>query len=76
MIYYYKMHICVKRVCLRGFMCETIRTLLYVCLTIVVHVFFSGYPWSTTDEKVVKWLYIPDFRTGPNPLFLICTFVC
>lgn len=43
-----------------------------------VHVLISDYPWrfpnSTTDSNVVKWLYIPDFRTKPSPSFLICTF--
>uniref|UniRef100_A0A8C5GY39 Piezo-type mechanosensitive ion channel component n=1 Tax=Gouania willdenowi TaxID=441366 RepID=A0A8C5GY39_GOUWI len=33
------------------------------------------YPWrfpnSTTDSNVVKWLYVPDFHTKPNPKFLI-----
>uniref|UniRef100_A0A3Q2CZF9 Piezo type mechanosensitive ion channel component 2 n=1 Tax=Cyprinodon variegatus TaxID=28743 RepID=A0A3Q2CZF9_CYPVA len=32
------------------------------------------YPWrfpnSTTDPNVIKWLYIPDFHTKPNPHFL------
>lgn len=37
------------------------------------NVFFSGYPW-TENDNVVKWLYIPDFRSRPNPLFLICEF--
>lgn len=41
-----------------------------------VHVSVSDYPWrfpdSTTDSNVVKWLYVPDFLTQPNPTFLIC----
>lgn len=24
------------------------------------------------DSNVVKWLYLPDFHTRPNPLFLLC----
>lgn len=37
------------------------------------NVFFSGYPW-TENDNVVKWLYIPDFRSSPNPMFLACEF--
>ncbi|KAL6104091.1 piezo2 [Pungitius sinensis] len=37
------------------------------------------YPWrfpdSTTDSNVVKWLYVPDFLTQPNPMFLIYDFM-
>ncbi|XP_015247000.1 PREDICTED: piezo-type mechanosensitive ion channel component 2 [Cyprinodon variegatus] len=36
------------------------------------------YPWrfpnSTTDPNVIKWLYIPDFHTKPNPHFLAYDF--
>uniref|UniRef100_A0A3B4TZT6 Piezo type mechanosensitive ion channel component 2 n=1 Tax=Seriola dumerili TaxID=41447 RepID=A0A3B4TZT6_SERDU len=39
----------------------------------------KDYPWrfpnSTTDSNVVKWLYVPDFRTRPNSLFLIYDFM-
>ncbi|XP_047198071.1 piezo-type mechanosensitive ion channel component 2 [Hippoglossus stenolepis] len=39
----------------------------------------KDYPWrfpsSFTDSKVVKWLYIPDFRSKPNPSFLIYDFM-
>uniref|UniRef100_A0A672G1B5 Piezo type mechanosensitive ion channel component 2 n=1 Tax=Salarias fasciatus TaxID=181472 RepID=A0A672G1B5_SALFA len=39
----------------------------------------KDYPWrfpnSTTDSNVVKWLYVPDFRTQPNPNFLIYDFM-
>ncbi|XP_039998805.1 piezo-type mechanosensitive ion channel component 2 isoform X2 [Xiphias gladius] len=39
----------------------------------------KDYPWrfpsSFTDSNVVKWLYIPDFRTRPNPSFLIYDFM-
>ncbi|XP_026229618.1 piezo-type mechanosensitive ion channel component 2 isoform X1 [Anabas testudineus] len=35
----------------------------------------KDYPWTTTDTNVVKWLYIPDFRSRPNPLFLIYDFM-
>ncbi|KAJ4936752.1 hypothetical protein JOQ06_001338, partial [Pogonophryne albipinna] len=39
----------------------------------------KDYPWrfpnSTTDSNVVKWLYVPDFRTPPNPSFLIYDFM-
>lgn len=42
----------------------------------MVHVVISDYPWrfpnSTTDSNVVKWLYVPDFKTKPNSSFLIC----
>lgn len=45
-----------------------------------LHVFISDYPWrfpnSTTDSNVVKWLYVPDFRTRPNSSFLICMCIC
>uniref|UniRef100_A0A3P9DDQ3 Piezo type mechanosensitive ion channel component 2 n=1 Tax=Maylandia zebra TaxID=106582 RepID=A0A3P9DDQ3_9CICH len=34
----------------------------------------KGYPW-TENDNVVKWLYIPDFRSRPNPLFLIYDFM-
>lgn len=46
------------------------------CPLVMVHVFISDYPWrfpnSTTDSNVVKWLYVPDFKTKPNSSFLIC----
>ncbi|KAM7400229.1 hypothetical protein PAMA_004770 [Pampus argenteus] len=39
----------------------------------------KDYPWrfpnSTTDSNVVKWLYIPDFRSRPSPSFLIYDFM-
>uniref|UniRef100_A0A667ZVD4 Piezo type mechanosensitive ion channel component 2 n=1 Tax=Myripristis murdjan TaxID=586833 RepID=A0A667ZVD4_9TELE len=39
----------------------------------------KDYPWrfpnSTTDSNVVKWLYVPDFLTEPNPMFLIYDFM-
>ncbi|KAM9844577.1 piezo-type mechanosensitive ion channel component 2 [Aulostomus maculatus] len=39
----------------------------------------KDYPWrfpnSTTDSNVVKWLYVPDFLTWPNPSFLIYDFM-
>ncbi|GAA6107095.1 piezo-type mechanosensitive ion channel component 2 isoform X4 [Tachysurus ichikawai] len=39
----------------------------------------SDYPWrrpsSTMDSNVVKWLYLPDFHTKPNPLFLLYDFM-
>ncbi|KAM3865799.1 piezo-type mechanosensitive ion channel component 2 [Diretmus argenteus] len=39
----------------------------------------KDYPWrfpsSTTDSNVVKWLYVPDFHTKPNPVFLIYDFM-
>uniref|UniRef100_A0A8C9X3Z8 Piezo type mechanosensitive ion channel component 2 n=1 Tax=Sander lucioperca TaxID=283035 RepID=A0A8C9X3Z8_SANLU len=39
----------------------------------------KDYPWrsptSTTDSNVIKWLYIPDFLTQPNSLFLIYDFM-
>ncbi|XP_072296798.1 piezo-type mechanosensitive ion channel component 2 [Eucyclogobius newberryi] len=39
----------------------------------------KDYPWrfpnSTTNSKVVKWLYVPDFRTKPNPSFLIYDYM-
>lgn len=46
----------------------------------MVHVFISDYPWrfvdSTTDSNVIKWLYLPDFNTKPDSMFLICTCIC
>ncbi|XP_068604478.1 piezo-type mechanosensitive ion channel component 2 [Brachionichthys hirsutus] len=39
----------------------------------------KDYPWrfpnSTTDSNVVKWLYVPDFKTRPNSSFLIYDFM-
>ncbi|XP_071780421.2 piezo-type mechanosensitive ion channel component 2 [Centroberyx gerrardi] len=39
----------------------------------------KDYPWrfpsSSTDSNVVKWLYVPDFHTKPNPMFLIYDFM-
>ncbi|XP_040910915.1 piezo-type mechanosensitive ion channel component 2 isoform X2 [Toxotes jaculatrix] len=39
----------------------------------------KDYPWRLpghfTASNVVKWLYIPDFLTKPNPWFLICDFI-
>ncbi|KAL7887586.1 hypothetical protein AOLI_G00053070 [Acnodon oligacanthus] len=39
----------------------------------------SDYPWrhpsSSMDSNVVKWLYLPDFHTKPNCLFLIYDFM-
>ncbi|XP_051943825.1 piezo-type mechanosensitive ion channel component 2 [Hippocampus zosterae] len=39
----------------------------------------KDYPWrfpsSTTDSNVVKWLYVPDFLSRPNPSFLIYDFM-
>ncbi|TSK16057.1 Piezo-type mechanosensitive ion channel component 2 [Bagarius yarrelli] len=39
----------------------------------------SDYPWrrplSSMDSNVVKWLYLPDFHTRPNPLFLLYDFL-
>ncbi|XP_022529148.2 piezo-type mechanosensitive ion channel component 2 isoform X2 [Astyanax mexicanus] len=39
----------------------------------------SDYPWrnpsSSMDSNVVKWLYLPDFRTKPNSLFLLYDFM-
>ncbi|XP_041959521.1 piezo-type mechanosensitive ion channel component 2 [Alosa sapidissima] len=39
----------------------------------------KDYPWrfpnSTTDSNVIKWLYLPDFHTKPNPSFLAYDFM-
>ncbi|XP_068197300.1 piezo-type mechanosensitive ion channel component 2 [Antennarius striatus] len=39
----------------------------------------KDYPWrfpnSTTDSNVVKWLFVPDFKTRPNSSFLIYDFM-
>uniref|UniRef100_A0A4W6FQJ1 Piezo type mechanosensitive ion channel component 2 n=1 Tax=Lates calcarifer TaxID=8187 RepID=A0A4W6FQJ1_LATCA len=39
----------------------------------------KDYPWrfpsSSTDSNVIKWLYVPDFHTKPNPKFLIYDFM-
>ncbi|XP_056911849.1 piezo-type mechanosensitive ion channel component 2 isoform X3 [Takifugu flavidus] len=39
----------------------------------------KDYPWrfpnSTTDSNVVKWLYVPDFKTKPDSSFLIYDFM-
>uniref|UniRef100_A0A3Q0T344 Piezo type mechanosensitive ion channel component 2 n=1 Tax=Amphilophus citrinellus TaxID=61819 RepID=A0A3Q0T344_AMPCI len=34
----------------------------------------KAYPW-TSNRNVVKWLYIPDFHSRPNPSFLIYDFM-
>uniref|UniRef100_A0A8B9LFJ5 Piezo-type mechanosensitive ion channel component 2a, tandem duplicate 2 n=1 Tax=Astyanax mexicanus TaxID=7994 RepID=A0A8B9LFJ5_ASTMX len=38
-----------------------------------------NYPWrnpsSSMDSNVVKWLYLPDFHTKPNSLFLLYDFM-
>uniref|UniRef100_A0A3Q4MTG6 Piezo type mechanosensitive ion channel component 2 n=1 Tax=Neolamprologus brichardi TaxID=32507 RepID=A0A3Q4MTG6_NEOBR len=34
----------------------------------------KGYPW-TENDNVVKWLYIPAFRSSPDPLFLAYDFM-
>lgn len=40
---------------------------------------FSDYPWrppsSNVDSNVVKWLFLPDYMTPPNPLFLLCKII-
>ncbi|KAL0966951.1 hypothetical protein UPYG_G00302670 [Umbra pygmaea] len=37
------------------------------------------YPWrfpeSFMESNVVKWLYFPDFKTKPNPMFLVYDFM-
>ncbi|KAK3534112.1 hypothetical protein QTP86_002221 [Hemibagrus guttatus] len=39
----------------------------------------KDYPWrfpnSSTDSNVIKWLYLPDFHTRPDPMFLIYDFM-
>uniref|UniRef100_A0A8C5CQV8 Piezo-type mechanosensitive ion channel component n=1 Tax=Gadus morhua TaxID=8049 RepID=A0A8C5CQV8_GADMO len=39
----------------------------------------KDYPWrfpnSGTESNVVKWLYVPDFHTKPNPMFLFYDFM-
>ncbi|XP_062847263.1 piezo-type mechanosensitive ion channel component 2 [Trichomycterus rosablanca] len=39
----------------------------------------SDYPWrqpsSSMDSNVIKWLYLPDFHTKPNSLFLLYDFM-
>ncbi|XP_077471860.1 piezo-type mechanosensitive ion channel component 2 isoform X4 [Stigmatopora argus] len=39
----------------------------------------KDYPWrfptSTADSNVIKWLYVPDFLSKPNPSFLIYDFM-
>ncbi|KAM6948367.1 piezo-type mechanosensitive ion channel component 2 [Aplochiton taeniatus] len=39
----------------------------------------KDYPWrfpdSTVDSNVIKWLYVPDFHTKPNPMFLVYDFM-
>ncbi|KAK9980260.1 hypothetical protein ABG768_013637 [Culter alburnus] len=39
----------------------------------------KDYPWrfpsSTTDSNVIKWLYLPDFHTQPNSMFLTYDFM-
>uniref|UniRef100_A0A3Q3BAU1 Piezo type mechanosensitive ion channel component 2 n=1 Tax=Kryptolebias marmoratus TaxID=37003 RepID=A0A3Q3BAU1_KRYMA len=39
----------------------------------------KDYPWrfpgSSTDSNVIKWLYVPDFLSKPNPYFLIYDFM-
>ncbi|KAL2097108.1 hypothetical protein ACEWY4_006315 [Coilia grayii] len=37
------------------------------------------YPWrfpsTSVDSNVIKWLYLPDFHTKPNPMFLVYDFM-
>ncbi len=36
---------------------------------------FLDYPWrSMMNSDVIKWLYLPDFHTQPNSMFLVCEF--
>ncbi|XP_036822242.1 piezo-type mechanosensitive ion channel component 2 [Oncorhynchus mykiss] len=39
----------------------------------------EDYPWrfpnSAMDSNVIKWLYLPDFHTNPNPIFLVYDFM-
>ncbi|XP_077078207.1 piezo-type mechanosensitive ion channel component 2 [Siphateles boraxobius] len=39
----------------------------------------KDYPWRSHDSKiesnVIKWLYLPDFHTQPNSLFLVYDFM-
>ncbi|XP_074549296.1 piezo-type mechanosensitive ion channel component 2 [Halichoeres trimaculatus] len=39
----------------------------------------ADYPWrppsSEVDSNVVKWLFLPDYLTPPNPLFLLYDFM-
>uniref|UniRef100_W5K166 Piezo type mechanosensitive ion channel component 2 n=1 Tax=Astyanax mexicanus TaxID=7994 RepID=W5K166_ASTMX len=39
----------------------------------------SDYPWrfpsSTTNSNVIKWLFLPDFSTRPNSMFLLYDFM-
>ncbi|XP_068199524.1 piezo-type mechanosensitive ion channel component 2-like isoform X2 [Antennarius striatus] len=39
----------------------------------------KDYPWrppsSNVDSNVVKWLFLPDYLTPPNPLFLLYDFL-
>ncbi|XP_073720596.1 piezo-type mechanosensitive ion channel component 2-like isoform X1 [Misgurnus anguillicaudatus] len=39
----------------------------------------KDYPWrfpgSMTESNVIKWLYLPDFRTQPNSMFLVYDFM-
>lgn len=41
-----------------------------------MYVFVADYPWrppfSNLDSNVVKWLFLPDHMSPPNPLFLLC----
>lgn len=40
------------------------------------YIYILDYPWrppsSNVDSNVVKWLFLPDHMTPPNPLFLLC----
>uniref|UniRef100_A0A671VEB3 Piezo type mechanosensitive ion channel component 2 n=1 Tax=Sparus aurata TaxID=8175 RepID=A0A671VEB3_SPAAU len=50
----------------------------FVCIGIPP-AFCADYPWrflsSSTDSNVIKWLYLPDFKTKPDSLFLIYDFM-
>ncbi|XP_065118451.1 piezo-type mechanosensitive ion channel component 2 [Paramisgurnus dabryanus] len=39
----------------------------------------KDYPWrfpgSMTESNVIKWLFLPDFRTKPNSMFLVYDFM-
>uniref|UniRef100_A0A4W5RKX1 Piezo TM25-28 domain-containing protein n=1 Tax=Hucho hucho TaxID=62062 RepID=A0A4W5RKX1_9TELE len=39
----------------------------------------KDYPWrfpnSAMDSNIIKWLYLPDFHTNPNPILLVYDFM-
>ncbi|TRY55216.1 hypothetical protein DNTS_032685 [Danionella cerebrum] len=60
------------------FLCCMITFQYFICIGIPPAA-CADYPWrfpnSTTESGVIKWLYLPDFHTPPNSMFLVFDFM-